>query len=166
MDGHCFVLVHFYWAADELLWILAVRCSFLCNHLCVYLSLNSERSEMWTWIQKTEQHLIFSRAMAVSSSLQPSNPSQQPIERILLAPSSHPPLKHFVSMAMFSVKFRAGKVVFFSKAAVKLTEVYRKWLFGVCLGKQHEQESLEVFRIITDFNFLSQTFRVCWSWPD
>lgn len=88
---------------------------YASTHTLVRLPL-PELREVWNVnlnARKTEQHLIFSRAVAASSSLQPfgSNPSSQPIETLRLAPPSHPPLEHFVSMAMFWMRFRAGKVV-------------------------------------------------------
>lgn len=52
--------------------------------------------------KNTEQHLIFSQAVAASSSLQPfgSNPSSQPIETLLLTPSSSSPSSHSPSQAL------------------------------------------------------------------
>lgn len=64
----------------------------------------AELREVWKCTfgcQKSEQQLIFSRDVAASSPLQPSgsNSSSQPVETVLLAPSSHPP-PHFVSMTI------------------------------------------------------------------
>lgn len=69
---------------------------YASTHTLVRLPL-PELREVWNVnlnARKTEQHLIFSRAVAASSSLQPfgSNPSSQPIETLRLAPPSHPPL--------------------------------------------------------------------------
>lgn len=74
----------------------------------------------------------------------------------------HPPLKHFVSMAMFSLKFRPGKVVFSSKGAVKLTELYRSCVWAGTLSGT-DKCRFETFRLITFFNFKSKTFLLCWS---
>lgn len=57
--------------------------------------------------QKSE-HFHASSSLKLSS----STSSSQPFETLLPAPPllpSHPPLRHFVSMAMFWIKFRAGK---------------------------------------------------------
>lgn len=101
-----------------------------CTHPCDYLSLNSERSEMWIWILKNHQHLIFSRAMAPFSSLWPSgfNPSLPHWDTSAGTPLPPPPpipLSSTLSpWRCFEWNLGQGRLFFLSKRAVKLPELH------------------------------------------